>query len=181
MQNSLEHDHETKTRLVARVVRDVMRAEAFESIADLKVAIKAKLRALKIPYAPADLDDALTVIASNAPLAAAAPPLRPVPPPDRLVSDPPIVSREHAAEIVGQLRRGLACGTTPRPMPSLDRRPRSGVARELRIVAQAIAMTAAHVDELENTIPDGCSHEWIASECQRCGAVMVNPDEDPHD
>jgi hypothetical protein len=61
-------DYESNARLIVRVIRDVLRAEAYASIADLKVATKRKLRDLKIPYEPADLDAALTIVASNRPL-----------------------------------------------------------------------------------------------------------------
>jgi hypothetical protein len=62
------HEYESNARLIARVIRDEMRVQSFTSIADLKVAVKLKLRALKIPYEPADLDAAFTVVASNRPL-----------------------------------------------------------------------------------------------------------------
>lgn len=62
------HDYESQARLIARVIRDVLRVEKFDSIADLKVAVKLKLRALKIPYEPVDLDGAMTLVASNRPL-----------------------------------------------------------------------------------------------------------------
>lgn len=61
-------DYESNARLIVRVIRDVLRTEAFASIADLKVAVKHKLRDLKIPYEPADLDAAFTIVASNRPL-----------------------------------------------------------------------------------------------------------------
>ena len=61
-------DYESNARLIVRVIRDILRTESFVSIADLKVATKLKLRALKIPYEPADLDAALTIVASNRPL-----------------------------------------------------------------------------------------------------------------
>ena len=61
-------DYESNPRLIVRVIRDVQRTESFASIADLKVAVKRKLRDLQIPYTPADLDTALTLIASNRPL-----------------------------------------------------------------------------------------------------------------
>ena len=61
-------EYESQSRLIARVIRDEMRTNAYDSIADLKVAMKRKLRALDIRYTPADLDTALTLIASNRPL-----------------------------------------------------------------------------------------------------------------
>lgn len=61
-------DYESQARLIARVIRDELRTHAYASIADLKVAMKLKLRALQISYTPADLDTALTLIASNRPL-----------------------------------------------------------------------------------------------------------------
>ena len=62
------HDHKTQIRFIARVLRHVLQDEGFESIADLKVALKAHLRVMHIRYAPADLDAALTQVASNTPL-----------------------------------------------------------------------------------------------------------------
>jgi hypothetical protein len=64
MRNQL-HDHETRTRLIARVLRDLMRNDGFETVADLKVALKAALRLLDIRYVPHELDDALSLVASN--------------------------------------------------------------------------------------------------------------------
>ena len=99
------HDYESQARIIARVVRDLLRAQLFDSIADLKVALKAQLRTLKIPYAPAELDQALTLVASNTPLASSPWPRTP---PDRLISEPPIVSREDAARILDKLESTYA-------------------------------------------------------------------------
>lgn len=103
MQNSSAHNHETKTRLVATILRDELRTNAFESIADLKDALKRTLIALNIRVTPADIDDALTVVGSNTDLTAAAPPLPRKPAPDRLLSEPSIVSRDTAAQILATL------------------------------------------------------------------------------
>jgi len=61
-------NYESNARLIVRVIRDVLHHQKFASIADLKVAVKLKLRDLKIPYEPADLDAAFTIVASNRPL-----------------------------------------------------------------------------------------------------------------
>jgi hypothetical protein len=99
------HDHDDHTRHIARVVRDLLRAQLFDSIADLKVALKAQLRALNIPYLPAELDQALTLVASNTPLASSPWPRTP---PDRLLSEPPVLSREDATQILAKLESRYA-------------------------------------------------------------------------
>jgi len=99
------HDHDSQPRIIARVVRDLLRAQLFDSIADLKVALKAQLRALNIPYLPAELDQALTLVASNTPLAASPWPRTP---PDRLLSEPPVLSREDATQILAKLESRYA-------------------------------------------------------------------------
>ena len=100
------HDADPNPRLIARVIRDLLHAQLFDSVADLKVALKAQLRALKIDYTPAELDVALTRVASNAPLARS--PWPRVPPPDRLTSDPPVLTRQDAATILAKLESRYA-------------------------------------------------------------------------
>jgi hypothetical protein len=63
------HDHETKSRLLAKLVRELLTSERFETLADLTDALKARCSKLKISQTPADVTEAFRVIASNTSLA----------------------------------------------------------------------------------------------------------------
>lgn len=66
----LPHDHETKSRLLAKLVRELLASEQFETLADLTDALKVRCSRLKILHTPSDVSDAFRVIASNTALAA---------------------------------------------------------------------------------------------------------------
>ncbi len=63
------HDHETKSRLLAKLVRELLASTAFETLADLTDALKARCSSLHITCTPADISEAYRVIASNRELA----------------------------------------------------------------------------------------------------------------
>ena len=52
-------------RLIARVLRDVLQTETFETIADVKAALYDRCRALKIPCEHDTLNRAIDMLASN--------------------------------------------------------------------------------------------------------------------
>jgi hypothetical protein len=58
----------TNDRLIARVLREVLATERFETIADLKDALKARCARLRIRYQPDDITRALDLVESNRPL-----------------------------------------------------------------------------------------------------------------
>jgi len=61
----MTHDHETKSRLLAKIVRNVLARESFDSLADLTDALKFECSRLKIPYTPQDISQAFAMIESN--------------------------------------------------------------------------------------------------------------------
>jgi hypothetical protein len=59
---------ETKSRLLAKLVRELLRAERFDTLADLTDALKARAGRLRIRWTPDDITDAFRIIESNRPL-----------------------------------------------------------------------------------------------------------------
>ena len=59
---------ETQSRLLARIVRDLLRTETFETLADLTDALKFRCAALKIPWTNDDIGAAYGLIETNTPL-----------------------------------------------------------------------------------------------------------------
>jgi hypothetical protein len=62
------HNDDGRTRLMAKLVRDVLSAETFTSLADLTEAVKSRCAKLHIAMTPADLTQAYRLIESNYPL-----------------------------------------------------------------------------------------------------------------
>ena len=61
-------DHETQSRLLAKLLREVLREESFDNLADLADAVKTRCAKLKIPYPAAALSEAFAAVGSNHPL-----------------------------------------------------------------------------------------------------------------
>lgn len=59
---------ETRSRLIARILRDVLAAESFESLPDLLDALKFRLARLRVPWTNDECNDAMAWIATNRPL-----------------------------------------------------------------------------------------------------------------
>ena len=145
--------HVAKPGVFVALVYDALKAGPFASIADLAEAVKCGAARLHVRYDARQITDAIAHVARVSPSPIVGPfPL--VPPPDRLISEPPVIGRDDARRILSHLTAApdrAACGPRQMPDPPLARRRVDTHA--LKVVAQAIAMTAAHVDELENTIP----------------------------
>lgn len=56
------HDHETDGRRLAVVLRDVLRAEQFETLADLTDALKSRCARLKVPWTNEAISDAYRMV-----------------------------------------------------------------------------------------------------------------------
>ena len=56
---------ETHSRVIAKLMRDVLRAEEFSTLADLVDATKTRCARLRIRWTNDELNQAMTVIASN--------------------------------------------------------------------------------------------------------------------
>lgn len=58
-------DHESRTRLVAKLVREVLRNERFTDSASLTEAVKCRCARLKITYDSAVVAEAIDLVGSN--------------------------------------------------------------------------------------------------------------------
>jgi hypothetical protein len=62
----MTHDNDSQTLLVARVLREVLKARRYEHYLDVKADLRAELRRLKIRIRrQRDFDEALTMVDSN--------------------------------------------------------------------------------------------------------------------
>jgi hypothetical protein len=55
----------TKSRLLAGLVRDVLRGQPFDTLADLTDALKYRCARLRIPWTPDAISEAYRLVASN--------------------------------------------------------------------------------------------------------------------
>jgi hypothetical protein len=93
----------SRARLIAKVLRDLIAHESFASMTELKDALWRRLFRLQIAAAPLDVDDALAMVGSNVRLTTIGPtaprPLAPA----RLLPAPPIISRAEAPQVLERL------------------------------------------------------------------------------
>lgn len=62
----MEHDNDTKSRIVAKVLRDVLRtSDESADLADLTDLLKVRLALLKIQVSPSDISAAYAMVSSN--------------------------------------------------------------------------------------------------------------------
>src|SRR4051794_41048901 len=187
---------DNRSRLIAKVLRDVLAHATFETVADLKDVLWRRLHQLHIDVTPLEVDDALTLVGSNAVMTDAdRAPNTPPPTPDRLLNEPPLITREHAAWILDRIRQHAVTTAGPRVMPFAS--PQRDLAnarrrRELQVVAQAMAITATHVSEPEDQLEEERMRDdqnlgtpCSCLECQAAGVtdrpiVKVPPDEFIH-
>jgi hypothetical protein len=91
---------ESKGRLLAKLVWELLKAEPFESLADLTDALKFRCARLNIPWTNDDINDAYALIETNTRL-----PLRSRPPRRReeRPPDPAIIDKKFAADFFADL------------------------------------------------------------------------------
>lgn len=135
---------ESQGRLLATLIRELMRGETFESVADLVEALKARCARLRIRWDNDVITEALRLIESNTPIVPSRVPAkkRPAEPAPAL----PVISREEAAAIVAKLSKA------PRRMPAaapIDGR-RADRLKALQLVAGEITAAIARGEALEN-------------------------------
>lgn len=65
MENQKIHDVNSPARLIAKVLRDVLAAESFDTYADLFDALKYRLARLRIRWTADDLTAAVALVESN--------------------------------------------------------------------------------------------------------------------
>jgi hypothetical protein len=93
------------SRLIAKVLREVLAAESFASLADLIDALTTRLAQYRLRWTPEDLTAALELVGSNRRLLTGAP-LSP-PPRERLdASRAPVITRQQAPAVLARLLRG---------------------------------------------------------------------------
>jgi hypothetical protein len=139
-------EHETTTRLIARVLGEFADGPLFESYDELKAALRRRLAKLRVRYGPAELDDAITQVETNRPLVAA--PVATVPP----VADEPSVglTRTEAREVYeGLCRRFRVVPVHRMRAGRLVPRGEAERLRALQILLDAIVEQAARCDEVE--------------------------------
>ena len=101
----------TKGPLLAKIVRELLRGERFESLTDVTEALKTRCARLKIPYTADDITGAYRLIESNHPLVSPARAERRSTP-----AHVPDLSRRDALALVARLseRHRVVIKTVPR-------------------------------------------------------------------
>lgn len=90
---------ESRTRLIAKIVREVAASERFDDFASLKAALRMRLVALGVRYEPAEFDDAISTVQHSTRLVGPAQSAR-----ARVqAAPPPEISRTDAADLVRQM------------------------------------------------------------------------------
>jgi hypothetical protein len=144
---------ESRGRLVARIVREILRTESFDCLADLVEALKTRLGIMKIQVSNDDMSEAFALIETNTPL------LRP--PPRKVVRrvDPPPepIGPEEAAAILTRLGIAVSVKAMPRVReltPDAIRRRQFEADRRTayQLVEQEMLDTAQRCDRLERRL-----------------------------
>jgi hypothetical protein len=152
------NDHETTTRLIAKLAREVATGRSFECSGDLIAALRRRLTQLRVRYRQCDLDDAIALVTTNHPLWNAPPPAR------TMVEDEVhALSSVEASAILERLRPALPIRTMPAVRRLSDDailrlRHRTDQARAIAIVLDAIAEHEARVTALERQVEEPVSH-----------------------
>lgn len=89
---------ESRTRLIAKIVREVAASERFDDFASLKAALRMRLIALGVRYEPAEFDDALSIVQHSTRLVGSAQATR-----AQVQVAPPEISRAEAADLIQQM------------------------------------------------------------------------------
>lgn len=109
----LAHDYDDNSRLIAKLVREVLASRPFDTLADLTDTVKARCASLHIPCSADDVSTAYRVIGSNRELVAERRILRTGEP------DPLPIHRSEAGHIwLALMRRHLAEQTRPSDEPA---------------------------------------------------------------
>ena len=95
----LSEKTEIQARILAKLIRELRRAEAFETLADLTDALKYRCARLRIRWTPDDISDAFRLIETNTPLV----PTRLVRRLEERSPEPEIIEQPFAAAFVAEL------------------------------------------------------------------------------
>ncbi len=100
----MAHDYDSKSRLIAKILRDMLRtSESFSDLADLTDALKTRLAKLDIKATPQEISEVYSWVMSNTdilPLPAA---LQPVQHWHEQLPDTPTLNKSEAAAVYRQL------------------------------------------------------------------------------
>ncbi len=99
----MAHDYDSKSRLIAKVLRGVLRMSSHESLADLTDALKTELRRLEIDSTPDDITAAYAMVSSNTSIAAPPAGVQPVREWHEQLPDTPTLNKSEAAAVYRQL------------------------------------------------------------------------------
>lgn len=98
----------SEQRLLAMLLRELLKAEQFDSLADLTEALKRRCARLRVRYTNDDLNEALRLVGSNTPLLTAGEPRSPVQFVPTGTNCPTELSPAAAANLVGELLARVA-------------------------------------------------------------------------
>lgn len=126
-------NHVAKPGVFVALVYDALKLEHFDCVADLAEAVKCAAAKLHLSYDSRQITDAIAYVSRVSPRPLFGPAPAPLPP-DRLVSDPPVVSRADAQRILAQLK------TAAPQMPAPDPAEKRIDTNRLRLVLPAIEM-----------------------------------------
>jgi hypothetical protein len=97
------HDYETKSRLLAKLLRELLDSNRFENLADLADALKTRCAKLKIKYREDDVTAAMKMLASNRQIADTPKGLQPALTTKPLSVEGEIIPRAAASKIYDEL------------------------------------------------------------------------------
>ena len=76
----MQEDDKKHTRLIAKVLREIVGRQSFTDYHEVKDALRARLRVLRIRYQQYEFDDAITLVNYEDPIVAQPSVTRPCPP-----------------------------------------------------------------------------------------------------
>ena len=144
----LEHEIESKSRLLAKLVWELLKGEPFETLADLTEALKCRCARLKIRWTNDDIVDAYRLIRSNTPLPGD--PIRHVWVERK--PEPEIIDRDTAATLLQQMPAQIKRMTDIRQLSPAEiqrRRWQADQRKALLIVEQEILDAVRRCEALE--------------------------------
>ncbi len=108
----IEQNPQSKTRLLAKVLRDVLSRSTFATLADLTDVLKWRCAALRLQFSNDDIAAAFQLVGSNHPLST---PVTPMLEPEK--PEPLSLTRGDAVVLFGELQRRYQAS---RPAPAIQ-------------------------------------------------------------
>jgi hypothetical protein len=140
-----------RSRIYEKIIRETLRAEACESVAELVAAVKARCARARVPYQHHEIDDALAAMGDSVTRELRTP--RPAMPPVRAEAAP--LNQAEAIAALADLRAKLGPLPALKPMATVHvLTPRQDDKRRaLAVVMQAIQAQIAAGEALEQQGP----------------------------